>query len=63
MQFKKNQSNLIKDIIESTNTFKVKEKIETETGHKIIFEILDNPNKILIFEKRGNHRYWKMEEI
>lgn len=62
MQFKKLQSELIRDIIENSNDIKFMKKTKTEHGYKELYVFLGCPGDILIFEKRGNHRYWTLEE-
>jgi len=58
MQFKKAQHEMIEKIVElSDDIIQVAEK-SIGTTHRKIFEFSSNSGIVLVFKKRGNHRYW-----
>jgi len=57
MQFKKAQHEMIENIVELSDDINLIVEEKTPT-HTRIFMFNNNPNKILVFKKRGNHRYW-----
>ena len=63
MQFKKSQHEMIEKIIELSDDIVFCKKEVIPNGRREVYKFLNSPNKQLIFEKRGNHRYWYLEDI
>lgn len=62
MQFKKGQSDFIQNVVDTSDDIRFMKSTKTPDGRKDLYAFLDCPGTVLTFEKRGNHRYWKLED-
>lgn len=63
VQFKKGQNEFIEQLVLFSNIKQIDVVTNPEPGISVrkTFEFPNNRNLRLIFEKRGNHRYWYIQ--